>query len=197
MPTDSSIRSYGQARGEPMPENRLSKVLAAAVSAAGWHARQRRKGRAGQPYINHLLEVATLVSRATQGRDADLVIAALLHDAVEGQGHQPADHRRDVRGGCRWAGVGSDRRQITATGRAQAIAGRPGRREVAAGEDPETGRQDQQRFGDRTRPATGLPIDRQLDYVQWGRDVVAGLRGASPELEERFDEAADEATRLI
>jgi hypothetical protein len=42
-----------------------------------------------------------------------------------------------------------------------------------------------------------LPIDRQLDYVQWGRDVVAGLRGASPELEERFDEAADEATRLI
>jgi GTP diphosphokinase / guanosine-3',5'-bis(diphosphate) 3'-diphosphatase len=30
-----------------------------------------------------LLEVATLVAEATEGRDPDLVIAALLHDAIE------------------------------------------------------------------------------------------------------------------
>jgi GTP diphosphokinase / guanosine-3',5'-bis(diphosphate) 3'-diphosphatase len=32
---------------------------------------------------NHLLEVATLVAEATEGKDPDLVVAALLHDAIE------------------------------------------------------------------------------------------------------------------
>jgi (p)ppGpp synthase/HD superfamily hydrolase len=33
-----------------------------------------------------LLEVATLVTRATEGLEPDVTIAALLHDAVEDQG---------------------------------------------------------------------------------------------------------------
>jgi GTP diphosphokinase / guanosine-3',5'-bis(diphosphate) 3'-diphosphatase len=33
--------------------------------------------------INHLLEVASLVAEATQGKDPNLVIAALLHDAIK------------------------------------------------------------------------------------------------------------------
>src|ERR1035437_3666464 len=58
-------------------------VLKAADAAARWHVHQRRKGPAEEPYINHLLEVATLVAQATEGRDPKLVIAALLHDAIE------------------------------------------------------------------------------------------------------------------
>jgi guanosine-3',5'-bis(diphosphate) 3'-pyrophosphohydrolase len=46
-------------------------------------------------------------------------------------------------------------------------------------------------------PPTDWPVERQRQYVQWGRDVVAGLRGASPTLERRFDEAAAEAERRI
>ena len=61
-------------------------VLRAADAAARWHADQRRKGEAKEPYINHLLEVAYLVAEATEGRDPNLVIAALLHDAIEDQG---------------------------------------------------------------------------------------------------------------
>src|ERR1700675_3467913 len=60
-------------------------VLRAADTAARWHVHQRRKGIAQEPYINHLLEVASLVSEATSGSDATVVIAALLHDAVEDQ----------------------------------------------------------------------------------------------------------------
>jgi (p)ppGpp synthase/HD superfamily hydrolase len=59
--------------------------LRAADAAARWHAHQRRKGAAKEPYINHLLEVASLVAEATHGNDPDLVVAALLHDAVEDQ----------------------------------------------------------------------------------------------------------------
>src|SRR5215204_4826560 len=60
-------------------------VLQAADAAARWHVHQKRKGAAQEPYINHLLEVASLVAEATQGRDPDLVVAALLHDAIEDQ----------------------------------------------------------------------------------------------------------------
>ncbi len=58
-------------------------VLRAADTAAQWHRNQRRKGEAAEPYVNHLLEVAHLVTDATQGSDPDLAIAALLHDAIE------------------------------------------------------------------------------------------------------------------
>ena len=60
-------------------------VLRAADAAARWHVRQRRKGSAQEPYISHLLEVASLVAEATHGKDPDLVVAALLHDAIEDQ----------------------------------------------------------------------------------------------------------------
>ena len=45
----------------------LVSVLRAADAAARWHAHQRRKGAAQEPYINHLLEVAKLVAEATGG----------------------------------------------------------------------------------------------------------------------------------
>src|SRR5215831_18536964 len=60
-------------------------VLKAADAAARWHVHQRRKGAAQEPYINHLLEVAMLVAEATNGKDPGLVVAALLHDAIEDQ----------------------------------------------------------------------------------------------------------------
>ena len=59
--------------------------LKAADTAANWHAHQRRKGKHEEPYINHLLEVAMLVAEATEGKRPDLVVAALLHDAIEDQ----------------------------------------------------------------------------------------------------------------
>ena len=60
-------------------------VLKAADAAARWHVHQSRKGAAEEPYVNHLLEVASLVAEATDGTDPELVIAALLHDAIEDQ----------------------------------------------------------------------------------------------------------------
>ena len=60
----------------PAKEGQMAKewiaVLRAADAAARWHVHQRRKGAAEEPYINHLLEVATLVAEATDGKDPDL-----------------------------------------------------------------------------------------------------------------------------
>ena len=51
--------------------------------AARYHIEQRRKGVNAEPYINHLTEVALLMSEATGGADSSLVIAAVLHDTIE------------------------------------------------------------------------------------------------------------------
>ncbi len=54
--------------------------------AATKHADQRRTGQRQEPYINHLIEVANMVSEATEGSDIPLLIACLLHDTIEDQG---------------------------------------------------------------------------------------------------------------
>ena len=46
-------------------------------------------------------------------------------------------------------------------------------------------------------PPADWSVERQRQYVQWGRDVVAGLRDAAPELEARFAAEAGEAGRRI
>ena len=60
-------------------------VLHAVLTAARWHSPQRRKGSAAEPYINHLIEVAALVSDAvskghvplTLGGDHSIAIGTL------------------------------------------------------------------------------------------------------------------------
>jgi (p)ppGpp synthase/HD superfamily hydrolase len=61
----------------------LQTVLEAAQFAAERHAFQRRKGSAAEPYVNHVIEVAHLVSMALNEPDANVIIAALLHDTIE------------------------------------------------------------------------------------------------------------------
>jgi len=59
--------------------------------AARKHRDQRRKGAAAEPYVNHLAEVANLVAEATEGKDALLVLGALLHDTLEDTNTTPEE----------------------------------------------------------------------------------------------------------
>ena len=75
------------ATSEPAAELKsVQAILQAASFAAEKHAAQRRKGAAAEPYVNHLLEVAHLISTALSEPDTNLVIAALLHDTIEDAG---------------------------------------------------------------------------------------------------------------
>jgi (p)ppGpp synthase/HD superfamily hydrolase len=66
-------------------------ILEAAQFAAEKHANQRRKGATAEPYINHLIEVANLVAGALPEPDANLIMAAFLHDSVEDVGVTPRE----------------------------------------------------------------------------------------------------------
>jgi (p)ppGpp synthase/HD superfamily hydrolase len=61
----------------------LRLISEAAELAARRHNGMARKGRGNEPYINHLAEVANLLSAATEGTDAELVAAGWLHDTIE------------------------------------------------------------------------------------------------------------------
>ena len=62
-------------------------VLRAADAAARWHVHQRRKGEGQEPYINHLLEVASLVAEATSAPQQTLIAEAI--DLVIFIDHEP------------------------------------------------------------------------------------------------------------
>jgi (p)ppGpp synthase/HD superfamily hydrolase len=168
-------------------------VLKAADAAARWHVAQKRKGAAEEPYINHLLEVALLVAEATHGSDTDLVIASLLHDAIEDSG-VPREMIADA--------FGEDVASIVVEVTDDKSLPKAERKQKQI----ETARAKSQRakilkLADKTSnlraiaasPPSDWSVKRRIEYVQWARKVVDGLRGANPALEKKFDEAARSA----
>jgi (p)ppGpp synthase/HD superfamily hydrolase len=172
-------------------------VLRAADAAARWHVHQRRKGAAEEPYVNHLLEVASLVAEATEGKNPKVVIAALLHDAIEDQevpreliarefGEEVAVLVEEV----------SDDKQLEKHHRKRMQV------ETARKKSDDAKRI---KLADKTSnlraitfsPPPDWSVKRRLEYIRWAKEVVSGLRGASPLLEQQFDRAAEEAERSV
>jgi GTP pyrophosphokinase len=84
-PTPSRLYAHKVKNSQVQKRSRrLTKRFLEALSyATKLHAKQKRKG-SDEPYIGHLLGVASLVLQ--HGGDENEAIAALLHDAVEDQG---------------------------------------------------------------------------------------------------------------
>lgn len=175
----------------------LSVVMRALAFATLRHTDQRRKGRRAQPYVNHLVEVALLVSETTAGTDPNLVAAALLHDVVEDQGVTPEEIATTF--GPDIAGLVmevTDDKALTSVER----------KRLQVEHAPHlTPRGKLLKLADKTcnlrsladDPPEDWPQSRARAYVEWSRAVAAGLRGINPALEAAFDQAADEAIAAI
>ncbi len=172
-------------------------VLEAADAAARWHVHQRRKGPAAEPYINHLLEVAMLVAEATRGKDPDLVVAALLHDSVE-DCEVPIEMIEK--------GFGKDVARLIAEVTDDKGLDKAERKRLQIEHaSHKSARAKILKLADKTSnlralatsPAADWSIRRRLEYLNWARQVAAGLRGANEWLEGQFDEAAEQAERSI
>jgi (p)ppGpp synthase/HD superfamily hydrolase len=170
-------------------------VLRAADAAARWHVHQRRKGAAEEPYVNHLLEVATLVARATDGNDPNLVIAALLHDAIEDQ-EVPRQMIADTFGDdvARLVEEVTDDKTLEKQERKRLQVEHAHRKSQRA---------KLIKLADKTSnlraiaasPPRDWSVKRRLEYVEWTRKVAAGLTGISEWLEHEFEQAAKEAEK--
>ena len=172
-------------------------VLRAADAAARWHVHHRRKGPAQEPYINHLLEVASLVAEATHGKDPDLVIAALLNDAIEDQEVPPELIAREF-----GEKVADLVREVTDDKTLPKDVRKENQIKTAAKKSKDA---KIIKLADKTSnlraitfsPSPNWSVKRRLDYIDWAKNVAAGLRGASVWLEAQFDRAAEEAGRSI
>lgn len=173
--------------------NDLSKLLEAASFAAKRHTGQKRKGSDGEPYINHPLEVANLLANVGNVSDFDILIAAVLHDTVEDTGvtkeelearfgQKVADYVSEVTDD---KSLPNDERKRLQIEHAPHLS--HGAKQIKLADKISN-------IADVTNnPPHDWPHERKVAYVDWGENVVAGLRGANPELEKRFDEIVKQA----
>ena len=89
---EEGLRARFEAEIETWPEEDQRRLNKALELAARLHAADRRER---EPYINHLLRVAIRIMSHYGVHDADVVIAALLHDAVEDHAAELADPHGD------------------------------------------------------------------------------------------------------
>ena len=61
----------------------VTHLLSTIMFAAEAHKDQRRKGSGGAPYINHLIEVAMLLSKQANVKDLYILQSGILHDILE------------------------------------------------------------------------------------------------------------------
>jgi GTP diphosphokinase / guanosine-3',5'-bis(diphosphate) 3'-diphosphatase len=160
----------------------LLQVLKAADAAARWRVHQRRKGPAEEPYINHLVEVAMLVADASDGSDTNLVIAALLHDAIE-----DCEVPRELIAESFGEDVAAIVEEVTDDKSLPKAVRKEEQIKTSSTKSP---RAKLLKLADKTSNlravAASAPaewsVKRRIEYVRWARDVAKGLRGVNQRL---------------
>ncbi|MDB4914475.1 MAG: Metal dependent phosphohydrolase [Gemmatimonadetes bacterium] len=175
----------------------LDAVFSALRFAAERHQAQRRKGGREIPYINHPIDVATLLVTVAGVTDPDLLAAALLHDTVEDTdttldelsllfGEHVASIVAEVTDNC---DLPSDERKRI--------------QEVEAPFKSHPARLI--RIADKTsnvsdiaiHPPPAWSVERRRSYFEWAARVVGAMRGTNAPLEAAFDAALAKARASI
>ena len=174
-----------------------ARLLQALHFSAEQHRHQRRKDKHASPYINHPIEVATVLATVGGVNDLTTLIAAILHDTIEDTattgeeleqkfGHEVRMLVEEMTDDKRLAKPERKRRQIeharVASHRAKLI-----------------------KLGDKIcnvrdvthAPPDGWSAERRREYLDWTAEVVAGCRGASAALERHYDRMLAEGRKVL
>lgn len=165
-------------------------LLKAVAFAAEKHRDQRRKDAEASPYINHPIALASLLKQ----HDVDDVVvlcAALLHDTIEDTETTVAELRREF--GDAITDVVLEVTDDTTLEKAER------KRLQVAHAMSLSKRAKLVKLADKicnlsdmvAAPPTGWPLRRKLEYFEWAKNVVDGLRGAHRRLEAMFDAVHD------
>ncbi len=172
-------------------------LIKALAFAAEKHRNQRRKDPIQTPYINHPIQLADVLSSVGGIHDTPILCAALLHDVIEDTDttyetirdlftEEIADLVQEVTDDPQLKKAARKQRQIDKaslkTDKAKLIS-----------------------LADKIcnikdlyeHPPVNWSRQRQYEYFRWAHQVVAGLRGVSPELEALFDEIYEEDIKQL
>ncbi len=162
-------------------------VLKAALFAAQRHTGQRRKGATGEPYVNHLIEVAEVVASALSEPDTALVMAAFLHDTIEDVGVTREELIRHF---------GSDVADLVAEVTDDKSLPKAERKRLQVENAPRKSVRAQMiKLADKIsnlraildNPPADWDHQRKTEYVAWAKQVVDGLAKPNPVLKTEFE----------
>ena len=165
----------------------VQQVLEAALFAAQKHTKQRRKGAAGEPYVNHVIEVAHMVSSVLAAPDTNLVIAALLHDTVEDTNTSPRELAERF---------GPDVAALVAEVTDDKSLPKQVRKRLQVENAPKKSVRAQMiKLADKISnlrsilfaPPADWDFERKREYFAWARQVVEGLTAPDRALKAEFD----------
>lgn len=170
-----------------MTQMRWPLFVQAVSFASHKHQDQRRKDVRKRPYINHPIEVATLLMEVGGVQEPAILAAAILHDTIEDtQTH--ADELLDLFGEdvCRWVLEVTDDKSLSKSERKQRQIERAALKSREARLIS---------ISDKTcnirdlclHPLPDWSFQRIYDYFVWARCVVAPMRGTNQALEDEFD----------
>lgn len=163
-------------------------ILKAVAFAAHKHRDQRRKDKDASPYINHPIQLATVLWEEGGVTDPQVIAAALLHDTLEDTettwhelrgefGEEIADVvlevtdtkwlRKEVRKRLQVSRAKHSSDMAKLVKLADKICNV---RDIAA------------------HPPANWPLERKRQYFEWAKEVVDRLRGTHAELERKFDD---------
>ena len=187
------------AANSPQSEGRfraVQDVLKAAHFAAESHSGQRRKGAAAEPYINHLLEVAELVSSALSEPDTNLVIAALLHDTIEDAGVTKEELIQTF---------GADVAELVVEVTDDKALPKAERKRLQIVNAPKKSVRAQViKLADKisnvrailSSPPADWTVQRKREYFEWAKQVVDGLTAPNQKLKAEFERLYGQARSL-
>lgn len=176
-----------KSNSEPIPAGPVQRIFAAAKFAAEKHAYQKRKGAAAEPYVNHVIEVAQLVAESSDELDANMVMAALLHDTIE----DTPTTREELD-----AAFGSDVASLVVEMTDDKSLPKDIRKELQIKDAPhKTPRAQVIKLADKisnqrsllTSPPADWSEARRRAYIEWCRRVVDALSAPNPVLKAEFD----------
>jgi (p)ppGpp synthase/HD superfamily hydrolase len=165
----------------------VERILAAAHFAAERHKGQKRKGEAGEPYINHLIEVAELIATSGDLLDTNLVMAGFLHDTIEDTDVTAQDLEQRF---------GEDVAALVAEVTDDKSLPKEQRKALQVqNAEKKSPRAQTLKLADKisnlrallSTPPANWSAQRKRDYFLWAREVVSRLTQPNPRLKAEFE----------
>jgi len=171
-------------------------ILRALEFAAFRHRNQFRKGLNKVPYINHPIQVASLLANNADETDAGLLVAAILHDVIEDTVNS-VEERANL-SNLIGEMFGETILSLTLEVTDDKTLDKKERKRLQVENAPHKSVNAKKlKIADKIMNirdiAENPPVDWDLgrisEYFDWAENVVAGLRGVNQKLEEMFDES--------
>lgn len=168
----------------------MQKIILAANFAANKHRDQRRKDREASPYINHPLALAFVLTNEVTGiTNEDVIAAAILHDTIEDTDTSTTEISNLF---------GDTVLSIVLELTDDKTLTKETRKQLQIDNASKLSREAKLvKLADKIcnvrdmaySPPVNWSLERQLEYFEWSKAVIDGLRGTHSELEALFDHA--------